>query len=247
MKIIHFVLLMLVATGSAQGQENASTVLPKDVLYFSQAFLLAIKTEQPYEAYRDTLARIDLDKLENTLNSPEKKLAFWINTYNSLVQAKIRDNPAAFSDQEHFFKAADQKIGGNLFSLDDLETGILRKKKRKHHKAFFKSFRVEVLDPRIHFTLNCGATSCPPVAFYSPERLEDELAAAEQSFVSQTSTYDATSNTATVSELFSWFAEDFGGNSGVTELLQRLNLVPAGTDPIFAYSPYDWHLDLENY
>lgn len=247
MKIISFILLLVVSTCSAYGQENSSTLFPKDALYFSQSFLLAIKTEQPYEVYRDTLAQIDLDKLKNTLNSPEKKLAFWINTYNSLVQAKIRDNPAAFADQENFFKTADQKIGGKLFSLDDIETGIMRKKKRKQNKAFFKSFRVDTVDPRIHFTLNCGATSCPPVAFYSPERLEEELSAAEKSFVSQTSTYDAASNTATISELFSWFAEDFGGNSGVVALLQSLSIVPAGSSPALAYSAYDWHLDLENY
>lgn len=247
MRLIHFVLLIALYGGMANCQGTASTVYPKDAVYFSQDFLLAIKTEQPYEGYRDTLANIDLKKLKTALNSPEKKLAFWINTYNALVQAKIRDNQEAFKDQDRFFKTADQCIGGKMLSLDDIESGILRKQARKHDKKFFRNFQVITLDPRIHFTLNCGASSCPPVAFYSPEKLDKELAAAEQSFVSQTSSYDAASNTVTLSELFEWYAEDFGGKAGIIELLQRLNIVPADSLPSFTYSPYDWHLDIENF
>lgn len=39
------------------------------------------------------------------------------------------------------------------------------------------------VDPRIHFALNCGAKSCPPVKVYSSEGLNSELKAAAASFV----------------------------------------------------------------
>ncbi|OFZ09315.1 MAG: hypothetical protein A3D92_13810 [Bacteroidetes bacterium RIFCSPHIGHO2_02_FULL_44_7] len=231
----------------ARCQDHAESVYPKNAVAFSQNFLLAIKTEQPYGTFRDTLKTIDLGRLEKELRSPEQKLAFWINTYNSLVQAKIRDDVSAFEDQSNFFKTADQEIGGTKVSLDDIESGILRLQPRSTNKAFFKTFRVAQIDPRIHFTLNCGATSCPPVAFYSPEKLEEELAAAELSFVTQTSKYDAVENQVTISELFDWYAADFGGKAGVIQLLKRLGIVPQAVEPEIRYSTYDWHLDIENY
>jgi thiol-disulfide isomerase/thioredoxin len=31
------------------------------------------------------------------------------------------------------------------------------------------------VDYRIHFALNCGAKSCPPIVYYSPEKLDQQL------------------------------------------------------------------------
>lgn len=247
MKFNFFILLAGFMCTMARCQNDDATLYPKNAVRFSQDFLLAIKTEQPYEAFRDTLKKLDLDALKAELKSPEQKLAFWINAYNALVQAKIRDNKDAFSDRAHFFHTADQIIGGTKLSLDDIETGILRRRKRKNATHFIATFKVDRLDPRIHFTLNCGATSCPPVAFYSPEKLNEELAAAETSFVTQTSSYDAVSNTVTVSELFSWYADDFGGKQGIYALLERLRIIPVLSHPEIRYSPYNWNLDTENY
>ena len=39
------------------------------------------------------------------------------------------------------------------------------------------------LDPRIHFTLNCGATSCPPIRVYSAPNLDSQLNRAAASFL----------------------------------------------------------------
>ena len=58
--------------------------------------LYAVKTEGPYQAYIDTLSEIDLKQMKESLNSREKKLAFWINIYNALVQIKLSENPASF-------------------------------------------------------------------------------------------------------------------------------------------------------
>lgn len=38
------------------------------------------------------------------------------------------------------------------------------------------------MDPRIHFALNCGAASCPPIRIYTPESLDFGLAAAASAF-----------------------------------------------------------------
>lgn len=247
MRFSHFALLVALSAFMANCQGSKEVLYPNDPVRFSQDFLLAIKTEQPYTAYRDTLAQIDLQRLKTDLNDADQKLAFWINTYNSLVQAKIKDNPATFGDQKKFFNTADQNIGGKMLSLDDIENGILRKKDRSHEKKFFKEFQVDALDPRIHFTLNCGAASCPPIAYYSPEKLENDLTLAEESFVRQTTAMDPYTNSVSISEIFKWYAEDFGGEEGVLQLLDRLGLVDANEPASITYTPYDWHLDVENY
>ena len=69
-------------------------------------------------------------------------------------------------------------------SLDDIEHGILRRSKIKWSEGYFnklfpskfeKENRVNKVDYRIHFALNCGARSCPPIAFYDPEKLDKQL------------------------------------------------------------------------
>ena len=38
-------------------------------------------------------------------------------------------------------------------------------------------------DPRIHFALNCGAVSCPPIAVYEGESLDEQLDIATEGFL----------------------------------------------------------------
>ena len=245
---MRYILLFVAAFNLfARCEESFEKVYPADATRFAEDFILAIKTEQPYDAYRDTLARIDLDKLKTDLVSAEQKLAFWINTYNSMVQAKIRDDVKQFEDRDKFFKSEDQTLGGVKLSLDQIENGILRRQEMSSNKEFIENFKVNKIDPRIHFTLNCGASSCPPVAYYSVDRLDSDLASAEESFVTQTSKYDETTNTLEISELFKWFEEDFGGKEGVLAVMQRLSILPKDTDPTITYTTYNWNLDIDNF
>lgn len=41
---------------------------------------------------------------------------------------------------------------------------------------------VKDMDKRIHFALNCGAKSCPPIKVYTPETLEEGLQSAAATF-----------------------------------------------------------------
>ena len=73
-------------------------------------------------------------------------------------------------------------VGGLLFTLDEIEHGILRVNKGhpKDGKPMFnddkrKKLMVESLDPRIHFALNCGAASCPPIRIYQKEKLDKQV------------------------------------------------------------------------
>ena len=83
-------------------------------------------------------------------------------------------------------------ITSTLFSLDDVEHGILRRYRYKYSLGFItdlfpskiiKKLAVSKIDYRIHFALNCGAKSCPPIAFYTSLNIEEELNLATQSFL----------------------------------------------------------------
>ena len=82
------------------------------------------------------------------------------------------------------YGAKEIPIAGKQWSLDDIEHGIIRAN-TKHPYQFFRlpfpksndprrSLCVSTLDPRIHFALNCGANSCPPISTYTPEALDEE-------------------------------------------------------------------------
>ena len=85
-------------------------------------------------------------------------------------------------------------------------TGILRLKESDN--ALVKKFKLDSLDYRIHFTMNCGAASCPAIAYYKPETIQEDLTVAENLFVDQNSVYDSLSYSIEVSELLKWFGED---------------------------------------
>ncbi len=247
MKIVLF-LIPFLATGLFVSCENPRHQLsPRDPIQFSQDYLMALKTGKSHEKYSDTLATIDVTKLVDELNTKEKQLAFWINTYNTLVQQKIKEDTSTYRDASIFFKERDLEIGGQFISLDDIENGILRGEKVEKKEDFISQFRLEKLDPRIHFALNCGATSCPPIAFYSDNQLDEQLSLAEASFVQSSSIYTPETNTLEISEIFKWFEDDFGGRKGILELMVRYEILPKDASPKIKYTPYDWSLTLENW
>ena len=110
------------------------------------------------------------------LKDDKEKKAFWINIYNILIIHGVIELEVQRSVMEivNFFRRIGYFIGGLFFSPDDIEHGILRS--NKSHpllpwKQFSKHDRrnqliIKKFDPRIHFSLVCGASSCPPVEFY---------------------------------------------------------------------------------
>ena len=149
----------------------------------------------------------------STLKSDAEKKAFWVNTYNGLTNYLIIDLKIKKSMKEStvIFKNKHVKIGKISFSLDDIEHGILRKNARKHLATDdpILDLQVEKLDYRIHFALNCGAESCPMIAFYSEENIEEELKMAELTFVEAEFEIHSQSKEIICSSLFEWYKEDF--------------------------------------
>ena len=165
-----------------------------------------LRRDPRFRAYVDLAASLD-DVDLGRLDSKEAKLAFWINTYNSLiVHALTVVGPAENTLQRlTWFGRVAYRIGGFVFSADDIEHGILRGNASppasvlnllglkalagRLSPAFpasdprrLCSLEKHEVDPRIHFALNCGAKSCPAIKVYSPDVLEEGLQGAAEAF-----------------------------------------------------------------
>ncbi|KAG1682031.1 Glutaredoxin 1 [Nymphon striatum] len=123
-------------------------------------------------------------------------------------------------DRSFFFNYNFYIIGGNQYSLQDIENGVLRGN-RKGVGMFSKPFNLNdqrlkvaliTCEPRIHFALVCGAKSCPPIKTYSSSNIDSELEAATQSFLENDEAIklNLEKNEASLSQIFKWYKEDFG-------------------------------------
>ena len=107
------------------------------------------------------------------------------------------------------------------------------------------------LDPRIHFALNCGANSCPPIGVYSGTNLQRQLQMASNSFLE--STVAVGSDSVTLSKLLLWYRSDFGvTDKQVLEKVADFMYNPdvkkalmqaAEKETKIEYSAYDWALN----
>lgn len=218
----------------------------------AQQLLYKIKTGENYDAELNRLSNISRDSLRANLNTENMSKAFWINVYNAFIILKSREFPESYQNARNkFFKKQWITIAGTSLSFDAIEHGILRRSKNKLSRGYFnkcfyriskfeRTFRLDSLDYRIHFALNCGAVSCPPVAYYNSEKLEQELKVAELNFLTTDSKYDVENNTLHVSQIFSWFLNDFGGKKRIINLHKNLNIIPKDAKPKLVFKDYDW-------
>lgn len=222
----------------------------------SEDFVNAVREGKPTAEYTKRLARLDLNEIQSGLRSDAERYAFWINIYNAYIQVVLKAEPELYEDRSSFFKEEMLEIAGRKVSFETIEHGILRKSQwnlglgyiRKWFPGEFeRKLRVQKRDYRIHFALNCGAKDCPPVAVYTPGRLEEQLEKGTRQFLKGSTHYDASTNTVVVTSLFSWFRGDFGGKSGTRDILHDSDLIPRPNGVKIEYSNYDWTLDLDNF
>lgn len=107
------------------------------------------------------------------------------------------------------------------------------------------------MDYRIHFGLNCGAKSCPPVKWFTLENYDDEMRIVSMAWVEQDDNVkvDFENRTLWLSQICSWYAYDFGPDSQALArtLLQhargvkkeQLEKLLEGTFSV-KYLHYDW-------
>lgn len=173
-----------------------------------------------YVKLSQELQRVPVEKLDQ-----DGRKAFFINVYNALVIHSTVENgpPSNWLSRIKFFDKTSYIIGGHSYSLNDIENGVLRANKRgpvQLFPPFGKSDPRRVicliqLDPRIHFALNCGARSCPPIKTFSAENINEELQVATQAYLETDEALwvDEEHSIVHLSSLLRWYSSDFGDNT----------------------------------
>jgi len=218
----------------------------------SGEFLYAVRTGDDTREYEERIATISKEDLLSGLPDDRARKTFWINIYNAWYQILAGREKLTSPD---IFKASLLKFRGFSLSLDEVEHGILRKYRAKYGLGVvpdlladrtIRSLAVEKLDFRIHFALNCGARSCPPIAFYSYDKLEQELELATTGFLKADCRIDEKRRTISVTKIMEWFTGDFGGKPGQRKLLSQY-LGRDFTSWAITYHDYDWTPQLNNF
>jgi hypothetical protein len=171
-------------------------------------------------------------------------LAFWINLYNGLVIEQVLLRYPIDSIRPEiwgipnwlgflrFFQRPVCKIGGQPYSLNDIEHGTLR-----------RTFR----EPRIHFALVCAAKGCPllrPEAYW-PERVEQQLEEDAQRFIRNPDKVRHQAPVLYCSKIFQWYGQDFAQAAGsVPAYVQRYLSINTPENQLqLRYLKYDWGLN----
>jgi hypothetical protein len=162
--------------------------------------------------------------------SKQEKMAFWLNAYNALTIKLILDNYPIKSikdlDKGNPWDVSRYALGGKNYSLNEIENTILR----------------PMGDARIHFGLNCAAKSCPPIharAFVAAT-VETQLDQLTRTFINKTQENQLKGNTVKISNIFNWYAADFGN---VITFLNKYAALPVYKNAKITYTMYDWNLN----
>jgi len=243
-------------TESENASGNMIQKSSNQIIRLSQDYIYLAKVGESLDAITSKLKAVSYADLIANLKTDNLKKAFWINLYNGYTQAALKANPDKYKNRNAFFKAKQIDVAGENFSLDEIEHGILRHSKIKwslgHFNKLFpskkeKDLRVARVDYRIHFALNCGAKSCPPIAFYNPDNLDQQLDVATRAYLSGEAEYDSSKNVLYLPKLMSWFRADFGGKKGMIAIAKQNNIISNETNPRIKFKDYDWTLTLNNY
>lgn len=153
------------------------------------------------KGFTDQLAASSPESSPGLFAAEDERKRYYLTAYNAYVlfhAASAYPDKHALWARLGWFKNKDIVLGGRKMTLNDLEHNIIRKK---------------FLDPRIHFYLNCGANSCPPLRAKAIARnaTESELEEAARSFINDSSNvrFDVERRTLYLSKIFDWYEDDF--------------------------------------
>lgn len=228
----------------------------EDPVAVSEQFLRAIRYEEPTAEYEETLAGYDSKDLAARLDTDGARIAFWCNLYNGATQQLLEDKPETYEKRRKFFSLPAITLADETLSLDDIEHSILRRSytkltlgyiRRPFRGSFVTRHEVSERDPRIHFVLNCGAESCPPIAAYTRDGIDDQLDMATAGYLENNVEYDAATGSVLLPRVMLWFRGDFGGKGGILRFLREHDQIPADTTPSFSYRDWDWSLVPEKF
>lgn len=154
------------------------------------------------------------------------------------------------------FRSTGYEVGGRNYTLDVIEHGLLRGNRRAplalRRTLSGTDPRLGAApvhpDPRIHFALNCGAVSCPPIRAYDAAGLDAQLDGAARGYLEAESELDREAKTLVLPGLIKLYRADFdvvgGPMAFALPLLPRAEAEWLRSNPgvRLDWSRFDWNL-----
>lgn len=193
-----------------------------------------------------------LDPLQ--IGGDEARIAFWLNLYNAFVLAELgrRKPTGSLLRNRDLFATEVVRVGGQGYSLDAIEHGVLRLNARPPYRLRRllaagdprRDAAPSRLDPRVHFALNCGAVSCPPIRAYEAASLDPELEATTTSYIRAETSVDRARGKLELPYLMRLYKADF--DDGIEFAAARLEPDDATwvreQGPAASFGRFDWTL-----
>lgn len=191
------------------------------------------------------------------IEGDDARVAFWINVYNALLLRLTAEHPFRGSVLLGLrsFGAYAFDVGGRAYTLNLIEHGILRGNRRApaglRPPLRDGDPRLATLpaaaDPRIHFALNCGARSCPPIRVFEAGSTGALLESATRAYLEGETDVDTGAGRVELPGLMKLYGSDFGGTGArlafAAERLPDLAaLLASGERPRVAYAKFDWRV-----
>lgn len=252
-------LRFLLGRGAEPVVLNAVGVEPDDQYWnaveLSRQVVEAARSVKFADSFRELTARLR-SVHPGALPTDAHRIAFLLNVYNALVLDAVHAFGIRESIRERtgFFHTAAYDIGRQVFSLYQLEHGLLLGNRSIHPrlKPPFDlgderlGYAPATVDPRVHFALNCATKSCPPIASYDEQELDAQLDMATRAFANSREGLNDDGEILTLSPIFLMHEHDFGGQEHLGEWMARY-VDDAGVrqrliDGDFEFGEYDWSL-----
>jgi Protein of unknown function, DUF547 len=228
MKYIYIALLFFISTliFSQEKYKNYTSFLQKYVSNDGKVNYSAIKADKNV---LDNLVK-EFASLKPSTDKNEQ-LSYWINVYNINTIKLLTDNYPIKSIQNlDSGKPWDVKrisINGTTYSLNQIENDIIRAKYN---------------DARIHFAVNCGAKSCPPLynSAFEPKDIDNQLNNLSKKFINNPKFQNLNTTKSNISKIFEWYVKDF---VNVITFINKYSNLKLKTDTKIQYQTYDWTLN----
>lgn len=208
-----------------------------------------------------------LQKVELRTLSVNERIVFFTNVYNTLsVHASVKSYPGnGLYDRQVFMRSAKYNVGGSIFSMLDIEHGVLRASSSKPmvFGPFTAAMGFKDRDPRKYLALNIPKpfltfvlfNSCPSSPsvriLREPKELDHELEKYASKYIEEMVRLDMDKKIVYLPELFRIYWKDFGGSRN--EVIRKLykygpksfsnnlkEMADKGIKPNIVFDVLDW-------
>ncbi len=240
-------------TWNHSDESNTTTI---DHQIWQNILNLYLQSDHPSGVNRFRYSQVktgDKKKLKSYLNQLQQidprsyqrseQFAYWVNLYNALTVDLILN---------HYPVKSIKKVGKGLFSFGPWDDEIARisEEDLTLNDIEHKILRPIWNDPRIHYAVNCASYGCPNLSTkaYTTKNIDSLLNLGARDYINHPRGIHFEEGILTVSSIYHWYSEDFGGNDQTLIMHLKQYAKPELRKKLDQYqgsinNEYDWNLN----